>query len=138
MQKSISVFKLFGIVSQVFEKPEFFQRLEEDEWRGIIIRAQLSKGTCNIVILAWEVRAVSVRYGGISAINISGLEYFEEAKALLGRNEYCKGDIEVEGIDIALVNPKIKLTLTRACQHCWIYAYRSCQLSSESIFLKAK
>nr|XP_011460520.1 PREDICTED: uncharacterized protein LOC101298581 isoform X2 [Fragaria vesca subsp. vesca] len=59
---------------------------------------------------------------------------WQEAKALLGRNEYCEGYIEVEGIDIAAVKPKIKLTLTGAGQHCWMCAYRSCLLSSYNNF----
>lgn len=43
----------------------------------------------------------------------------QEARALLGRCECCKGNIEVapyvsEGIDTCAVTPKIEVTLARA------------------------
>ncbi|XP_039032909.1 uncharacterized protein LOC120168161 [Hibiscus syriacus] len=46
------------------------------------------------------------------------LEEPKEARTLLGRNEYQKGNIEAalhvfEGIDIAAITPKMKLGLTR-------------------------
>ncbi|XP_052186812.1 protein NPGR2-like isoform X2 [Diospyros lotus] len=53
-----------------------------------------------------------------SSLRESGSLNYEEARALLGRYEYQKGNIEAalhvfEGIDIAAVTPKLKLTLAR-------------------------
>ncbi|GAB4841051.1 Tetratricopeptide repeat protein 7B [Ancistrocladus abbreviatus] len=55
-----------------------------------------------------------------SSLLDSGSLNFEEGRALLGRIEYLKGNIEgalhvLEGIDINAVTPKIKLTLSRRC-----------------------
>ncbi|KAL6214502.1 hypothetical protein ACLB2K_013936 [Fragaria x ananassa] len=80
-----------------------------------------------------------------------GLNY-EEARALLGRCEYRKGNIELalhvfEGIDIAAVTPKIKVTLARAGEHrrrrshsndTQPLSINSVSLLLEAIFLKAK
>ncbi|XP_050363993.1 protein NPGR2 [Argentina anserina] len=57
-----------------------------------------------------------------SSLRESGGLNYEEARALLGRCEYRKGNIELalhvfEGIDIAAVTPKIKVTLARAGEH---------------------
>lgn len=77
---------------------------------------------------------------------------FQEARALLGRYEYQKGNIEAalhvfEGIDIATVSPKMKITLSkqgdtrkRQSQN---YAtppmsIHAVSLLFEAIFLKAK
>ncbi|KAM3683332.1 hypothetical protein ACB098_12G139000 [Castanea mollissima] len=53
-----------------------------------------------------------------SSLRESGCLNYEEARALLGRYEYQKGNIEAalhvfEGIDIAAVTPKIKITLAK-------------------------
>ncbi|XP_065637113.1 protein NPGR2 [Quercus suber] len=53
-----------------------------------------------------------------SSLRESGSLNYEEARALLGRYEYQKGNIEAalhvfEGIDIAAVTPKIKITLAK-------------------------
>ncbi|KAK9265840.1 hypothetical protein L1049_027073 [Liquidambar formosana] len=53
-----------------------------------------------------------------SSLRESGCLNYEEARSLLGRYEYQKGNIEAalrvfEGIDIASVTPKMKLTLAR-------------------------
>ncbi|XP_008235621.1 PREDICTED: uncharacterized protein LOC103334432 [Prunus mume] len=53
-----------------------------------------------------------------SSLRESGCLNYEEARALLGRYEYQKGNIEAalhvfEGIDIAALTPKIKNTLAR-------------------------
>ncbi|GAB4830071.1 hypothetical protein Ancab_019712 [Ancistrocladus abbreviatus] len=53
-----------------------------------------------------------------SSLRESGSLNYEEARALLGRIEYQKGNIEgalhvFEGIDISTVTPKIKLALSR-------------------------
>ncbi|PQQ20643.1 protein NPGR2 [Prunus yedoensis var. nudiflora] len=53
-----------------------------------------------------------------SSLRESGCLNYEEARALLGRYEYQKGNIEAalhvfEGIDIAALTPKIKFTLAR-------------------------
>ncbi|CAN4097608.1 unnamed protein product [Withania somnifera] len=53
-----------------------------------------------------------------SSLRESGILNYEEARALLGRLEYQKGNIEAalhvfEGIDIAAVVPKIKLSIAR-------------------------
>ncbi|RVW77261.1 Protein NPGR2 [Vitis vinifera] len=77
---------------------------------------------------------------------------FVEARALLGRLEYQKGNIEAalhvfEGIDIAAVTPKMKLSIARRCE---LHRRRSqseaippmsmhaVSLLIEAIFLKAK
>jgi hypothetical protein len=76
----------------------------------------------------------------------------QEARALLGRCEYRKGNIEValyvfEGIDIAAVTSKIKVTLARAGEHrrrrsrsydTPPMSINSVSLLLEAIFLKAK
>ncbi|XP_075075452.1 protein NPGR2-like [Nicotiana tabacum] len=56
-----------------------------------------------------------------SSLRESGILNYEEARALLGRLEYQKGNIEAalhvfEGIDIAAVVPKIKLSIARRCE----------------------
>lgn len=53
-----------------------------------------------------------------STLRESGCLNYEEARALLGRYEYQKGNVEAalhvfEGIDIAAVTPKMKQTLSR-------------------------
>lgn len=86
-----------------------------------------------------------------SSLRESGSLNYEEARALLGRYEYQKGNIEAalhvfEGIDIAAVTPKIKITLAKR-----EYRKRRSQnfapppmsmhavsLLLEAIFLKAK
>lgn len=84
----------------------------------------------------------------------SSLNY-EEARALLGRIEYQKGNIEAalhvfEGIDIAAATPKMKIALALASRKVERHKRRSQNLSSpamsvhavslllEAIFLKAK
>ncbi|KAM3248669.1 protein NPGR2 isoform X4 [Capsicum annuum] len=54
--------------------------------------------------------------GAESSLRESGCLNYEEARALLGRYEYQKGNLEAallvfEGIDIALVTPNLKLAL---------------------------
>ncbi|KAM5563366.1 protein NPGR2 [Rosa sericea] len=87
-----------------------------------------------------------------SSLRESGCLNYEEARALLGRCEYRKGNIEValhvfEGIDIAAVTPKIKVTLARAGEHrrrrSQSYetppmSINAVSLLLEAIFLKAK
>ncbi|KAK8697805.1 hypothetical protein V6N13_113940 [Hibiscus sabdariffa] len=80
----------------------------------------------------------------------SSLNY-EEARALLGRIEYQKGNIEAalhvfEGIDIAAITPKMKLGLTRKVErrkrqshdHSPPMSIHAVSLLLEAIFLKAK
>ncbi|XP_021280940.1 protein NPGR2 [Herrania umbratica] len=81
----------------------------------------------------------------------SSLNY-EEARALLGRIEYQKGNIEAalhvfEGIDIAAISPKMKLTLSRRVErhkrrsHDYApppMSIHAVSLLVEAIFLKAK
>ncbi|XP_022771301.1 protein NPGR2-like isoform X1 [Durio zibethinus] len=81
----------------------------------------------------------------------SSLNY-EEARALLGRIEYQKGNIEAalhvfEGIDIAAITPKMKLTLARRVErrkrrsHDYApppMSIHAVSLLLEAIFLKAK
>ncbi|KAK9903644.1 hypothetical protein M0R45_001067 [Rubus argutus] len=71
----------------------------------------------------------------------------QEARAQLGRCEYRKGNIEValyvsEGIDIAAVTPKIKVTISRAGERQRYDAppisVNAISLLLEAIFLKAK
>ncbi|XP_041004685.1 protein NPGR2-like [Juglans microcarpa x Juglans regia] len=87
-----------------------------------------------------------------SSLRESGCLNYEEARALLGRYEYQKGNIEAalhvfEGIDIAVVTPKIKVALSRKGEH---HKRRSQNFANppmsihavslllEAIFLKAK
>ncbi|PON33126.1 N-terminal acetyltransferase A, auxiliary subunit [Parasponia andersonii] len=56
-----------------------------------------------------------------STLRESGYLNYEEARALLGRLEYQKGNIEAalhvfEGIDIAAVTPKMKVSISRRCE----------------------
>ncbi|TKY51895.1 Tetratricopeptide repeat protein 7A [Spatholobus suberectus] len=56
-----------------------------------------------------------------SSLRESGYLNYEEARALLGRLEYQKGNVEAalhvfEGIDIAAVIPKIKVSISRRCE----------------------
>ncbi|KDP40367.1 hypothetical protein JCGZ_02365 [Jatropha curcas] len=56
-----------------------------------------------------------------SSLRESGYLNYEEARALLGRLEYQKGNIEAalhvfEGIDIAAVTSKMKISLSRRCE----------------------
>ncbi|XP_062112139.1 protein NPGR2-like isoform X2 [Humulus lupulus] len=56
-----------------------------------------------------------------SSLRESGYLNYEEARALLGRLEYQKGNIEValhvfEGIDIAAVTPRMKVSISRRCE----------------------
>lgn len=56
-----------------------------------------------------------------SSLRESGYLNYEEARALLGRLEYQKGNTEAalhvfEGIDIAAVIPKMKVSISRKCE----------------------
>ncbi|KAG6662801.1 hypothetical protein CIPAW_03G268200 [Carya illinoinensis] len=87
-----------------------------------------------------------------SSLRESGCLNYEEARALLGRYEYQKGNIEAalhvfEGIDIAVVTPKIKVALARKGEHhkrrSQNFANPSMSIHAvslllEAIFLKAK
>ncbi|KAA8550726.1 hypothetical protein F0562_002410 [Nyssa sinensis] len=82
----------------------------------------------------------------------SGCLNYEEARALLGRYEYQKGNVEAalhvfEGIDIAAVTPKMKLTLARRgerrkrrsqSEDTPPMSIHAVSLLLEAIFLKAK
>ncbi|KAK7345741.1 hypothetical protein VNO77_16352 [Canavalia gladiata] len=87
-----------------------------------------------------------------SSLRESGVLNYEEARALLGRYEYQKGNIVAalhvfEGIDIGVVTPKIKIALSRNRErrkrHSQNHAepqmsIRAVGLLLEAIFLKAK
>lgn len=87
-----------------------------------------------------------------SSLRESGFLNYEEARALLGRLEYQKGNIEAalhvfEGIDIAAVVPKIKISIARRSElprrHSQSDAtppmsMHAVSLLFEAIFLKAK
>ncbi|XP_031113872.1 protein NPGR2 [Ipomoea triloba] len=87
-----------------------------------------------------------------SSLRESGSLNYEEARALLGRYEYQKGNIEAalhvfEGIDISAVTPKVKVTLAQRAQphrrRSQNYAstplsIHAASLLLEAIFLKAK
>lgn len=76
----------------------------------------------------------------------------QEARALLGRLEYQKGNIEAalhvfEGIDIAAVTPKMKISISRKCEQNRRHSQsdavppmsmHAISLLLEAIFLKAK
>ncbi|KAK4586002.1 hypothetical protein RGQ29_023261 [Quercus rubra] len=82
----------------------------------------------------------------------SGYLNYEEARALLGRLEYQKGNIEAalhvfEGIDIAAVTPKMKVSISRRCEYnrrhsqsdvAPLMSMHAVSLLLEAIFLKAK
>lgn len=82
----------------------------------------------------------------------SGSLNYEEARALLGRIEYQKGNFEAAlhvfgGIDIAAITPKMKLTLGRKVEHqkrrsrsfdAPQMSIHAVSLLFEAIFLKAK
>lgn len=95
---------------------------------------------------------ISERYIFFSSHCFSDVCVFQEARALLGRIEYQKGNVEAalhvfEGIDIAAVTPKMKLTLARRAEsnkrHSKNFAsppmsLHAVSLLLEAIFLKAK
>ncbi|KAL6505244.1 hypothetical protein OROGR_025061 [Orobanche gracilis] len=87
-----------------------------------------------------------------TSLRESGCLNYEEARALLGRYEYQKGNVEAalhvfEGIDIAGVTPKMKITLSKIGEtrkrrsHNYAIPTMSVHAVSllfEAIFLKAK
>ncbi|XAR57454.1 hypothetical protein NMG60_11025607 [Bertholletia excelsa] len=87
-----------------------------------------------------------------SSLRESGFLNYEEARALLGRLEYQKGNVEAalhvfEGIDIAAVAPKMKISMARKSEiprrHSQSDAappmsMHAVSLLFEAIFLKAK
>ncbi|KAL3333944.1 hypothetical protein AABB24_030621 [Solanum stoloniferum] len=87
-----------------------------------------------------------------SSLRESGALNYEEARALLGRYEYQKGNIEAalhvfEGIDIASVTTKMKVTLAKRARiekrHSQKYdtppmSIHAVSLLLEAVFLKAK
>ncbi|KAK4405912.1 protein NPGR2 [Sesamum angolense] len=87
-----------------------------------------------------------------SSLRESGFLNYEEARALLGRLEYQKGNVEAalrvfEGIDIAAVVPRIKITVVRRCElprrhsqsdNTPPMSMHAVSLLVEAIFLKAK
>ncbi|KAG5587290.1 hypothetical protein H5410_047724 [Solanum commersonii] len=87
-----------------------------------------------------------------SSLRESGCLNYEEARALLGRYEYQKGNIEsalhvFEGIDIASVTPKLKLALAERVQtqkrrsrsfSTPPLSINAASLLLEAVFLKAK
>ncbi|TYI38746.1 hypothetical protein ES332_A02G050200v1 [Gossypium tomentosum] len=87
-----------------------------------------------------------------SSLRESGYLNYEEARALLGRLEYQKGNIEgalhvFEGIDVSAVTSKMKATLSRICEQnrrrseseaAPAMSMHAISLLLEAIFLKAK
>ncbi|XP_048129095.1 protein NPGR2 isoform X2 [Rhodamnia argentea] len=87
-----------------------------------------------------------------SSLRESGYLNYEEARALLGRLEYQKGNIEgalhvFEGIDIAAVTPKMRVSISRRGDYnrrhsqsdaAPIMSMHAVTLLFEAIFLKAK
>ncbi|KAK6914126.1 hypothetical protein RJ641_021447 [Dillenia turbinata] len=87
-----------------------------------------------------------------SSLRESGFLNYEEARALLGRLEYQKGNVEAalhvfEGIDIAAVTSKIKFSIAVRCEpnrrHSQsnpgpLMSMHAVSLLIEAIFLKAK
>ncbi|KAI4318067.1 hypothetical protein L6164_025876 [Bauhinia variegata] len=87
-----------------------------------------------------------------SSLRESGYLNYEEARALLGRLEYQKGNTEAalhvfEGIDIAAVIPKIKISLSKRCEQNRrlsqsdarpLMSMHAVSLLLEAVFLKAK
>ncbi|XP_042516700.1 protein NPGR2-like isoform X2 [Macadamia integrifolia] len=95
--------------------------------------------------------AANIEEAESSLREFSGLNY-EEARALLGKLEYQKGNIEsalhvFEGIDIAAATPKMKLSIARRVEKRELYSNNddtplmskhAVSLLSEAIFLKSK
>lgn len=87
-----------------------------------------------------------------SSLRESGFLNYEEARALLGRLEYQKGNVEgalhvFEGIDIAAVTPKMKISMARRSEFPRRHSQsdpappmsmHAVSLLFEAIFLKAK
>ncbi|OMO95267.1 Tetratricopeptide-like helical [Corchorus capsularis] len=87
-----------------------------------------------------------------SSLRESGYLNYEEARALLGRLEYQKGNIEAalhvfEGIDVAAVTSKMKVSLSRRCEQnrrrsqsdaVPAMSLHAVSLLLEAIFMKAK
>lgn len=87
-----------------------------------------------------------------SSLRESGSLNYEEARALLGRYEYQKGNVEAalhvfEGIDIATITPKVRITLglkgdtRKQRSHSFAtlpMSVRTVSLILEAMFLKAK
>ncbi|XVF66441.1 hypothetical protein PTKIN_Ptkin10aG0036100 [Pterospermum kingtungense] len=87
-----------------------------------------------------------------SSLRESGYLNYEEARALLGRLEYQKGNIEAalhvfEGIDVSAVTSKMKVSLSRRCEQnrrrsqsdaAPAMSMHAVSLLLEAIFLKAK
>ncbi|XP_074320318.1 protein NPGR2-like isoform X2 [Silene latifolia] len=87
-----------------------------------------------------------------SSLRESGYLNYEEARALLGRLEYQKGNMEAayrvfEGIDMDVVKPNIKVALTRRCEpqrrhsksdSVPLMSLHAISLLFEAIFLKSK
>ncbi|KAK6138756.1 hypothetical protein DH2020_027507 [Rehmannia glutinosa] len=87
-----------------------------------------------------------------SSLRESGYLNYEEARALLGRLEYQKGNVEAalrvfEGIDIVAVIPRIKISIVRRCElprrhsqsdNALPMSMHAVSLLVEAIFLKAK
>lgn len=87
-----------------------------------------------------------------SARSLDGCYVVQEARALLGRLEYQKGNVEAafrvfEGIDIDAVTPNIKVSLARKCEGqrrnsqsdaVLPMSMHAVNLLFEAIFLKAK
>ncbi|XP_022760319.1 protein NPGR2-like isoform X2 [Durio zibethinus] len=87
-----------------------------------------------------------------SSLRESGYLNYEEARALLGRLEYQKGNIEAalhvfEGIDVVAVTSKMKVSLSRRCEQNRRHSQsdavptmsmHAVSLLLEAIFLKAK
>ncbi|OWM70503.1 hypothetical protein CDL15_Pgr011979 [Punica granatum] len=87
-----------------------------------------------------------------SSLRESGYLNYEEARALLGRLEYQKGNIEAalhvfEGIDIAAVTPKMRISIARKYENSRrrsqseaapLMSMHAVSLLFEAIFLKAK
>ncbi|CAL5208228.1 unnamed protein product [Lathyrus oleraceus] len=88
-----------------------------------------------------------------TSLRESGYLNYEEARALLGRLEYQKGNIEAalhvfEGIDIAAVIPKMKISISRRCESnnksrpendsVPSMSLHAVSLLLEAVFLKAK
>ncbi|KAJ8650756.1 hypothetical protein MRB53_003779 [Persea americana] len=87
-----------------------------------------------------------------SSLRESGCLNYEEARALLGRLEYQRGNVEAalhvfDGIDIAAITPKMKATIARRVEHrkrrsssdaAPLMSIHAVGLLLEAILLKAK
>ncbi|KAE8714644.1 No pollen germination related 2 isoform 4 [Hibiscus syriacus] len=144
-----------------------FQKMMRCIWSGRQLRVDETNASSeSLATRDYSVSGYSSRAGEIveakvdnsnieeaeSSLRESGYLNYEEARALLGRLEYQKGNVEAalhvfEGIDVAVVTSKMKVSLSRRCEQnrrrsesdvAPSMSLHAVSLLLEAIFLKAK